>query len=382
MGSSSDGHFNAFQKERLGWLSYGGSPAIVTADTSGSYTMDAYAAPTSGVKAIRIPRDTDPVTGQLRWYYLENRQAVGFDDYLATWRFGPAVLNGVVFHVGTWGDANSSFILHMTPASSASGDLALAEGASYSDPVAGVTITVDAVNSIEATVTVSYGPQSCVRAAPTIDLKPSGTDWSVPGTPVSYIATVSNNDSDACADAVFDLTTQVPTDWTATLSDFAISAAPGTSASANLIVTSSTSAADDTYDITVVTTHQSNPELTDSSTAAYTVSAEVAANNPPVAVDDSTLLPLVEPVVIDVLVNDWDPDNDALRITTVSQAAKGSVVNNGNGTLSYPPGRRFKNRDSFSYAISDGTDSATATVFIALQESSKGGGKGGGKPNK
>jgi hypothetical protein len=99
-------------------------------------------------------------------------------------------------------------------------------------------------------------------------------------------------------------------------------------------------------------------------------------------VDDSAILARVEPVVIHVLANDWDPDNDVIQITTISQGAKGTVVNNGNGTLNYTPGRRFKNRDSFSYDISDGTDNATATVSISLQGSPKGGGKGGGKPDK
>ena len=108
--------------------------------------------------------------------------------------------------------------------------------------------------------------------------------------------------------------------------------------------------------------------------------AETASgNSPPVAVDDDEFLVQVQSVVIDVLANDWDPDNDVIRVKAVSQGAKGTVVNNGNGTLTYTPGNRFKNRDSFSYEISDETETATATVSITLQKSSKGGGKGRGK---
>ena len=77
-----------------------------------------------------------------------------------------------------------------------------------------------------------------------------------------------------------------------------------------------------------------------------------------------------------------DPDNDSIWVKAVSQGSKGTVVNNGDGTVTYTPGRRFKNRDSFSYEISDGVDASTATVSISLQEPSKGGGKGGGKPDK
>jgi len=383
MGESWSGHFNAFQKERLGWLNYGESPAIVTADSSGSYTLEAYASPSNGVKAIRIPRDTDPATGQARWYYLESRQAIGFDDFLVASYYGASVMNGVVFRLGTWDSANSSHLLHMTPDSPTFDwrDLALAVGASYSDPVAGVTVTVDAVDSGGAIVTVSYGPQICVHAAPTVNLIPSGSDWVVPGTPLSYTATVSNNDSGACADGMFDLTSQIPASWTVVFTDPTVSLAPGTSASTSLTVTSSTVAPDGVYDIVVTAAQEADPGYAGSDTATYTVMAETgSSNSPPVAVDDDEILTQVQSVVIDVLANDWDPDNDVIRVKAVSQGAKGTVVNNGNGTLTYTPGRRFKNRDSFSYDVSDETETATATVSISLQTSSKGGGKGGGKP--
>jgi hypothetical protein len=53
-------------------------------------------------------------------------------------------------------------------------------------------------------------------------------------------------------------------------------------------------------------------------------------------------------------------------------------VSNGDGTLTYTPGKGFKGNDSFTYAITDGTDSATAEVVVSVQET-PGGGKGGGK---
>ncbi len=385
MGESAGGHFNAFQKERLGWLNYGESPAIVTADNSGSYTLEAYASPSNGVKAIRIPRDTDPATGQARWYYLESRQAIGFDDFLVSSYYGASAMNGVAFRLGTWGSADSSHLLHMTPDSPTFDwrDLALEVGASYSDAVAGVTVTVDTVNNGGATVYVSYGPQSCARADPTIDLSPSESDWVVPGSPVSYTATVSNNDSGACADGMFDLTSQIPAGWMVVFTDSTVSLAPGTSASTSLTVTSSTVATDGVYDIAVTATQETDSGYAGSDTAIYTVMAETgSSNSPPVAVDDDEILEQVQSVVINVLANDWDPNNDAIQVTHVSQGVKGTVVNNGDGTLTYTPGNRFKNKDNFSYDITDGTDTATATVSISLQASSKGGGKGGGKPKK
>ena len=43
MGGSSY-HFNAFQKERLGWLNYGASPPITPVTASGTYSIDGYEA--------------------------------------------------------------------------------------------------------------------------------------------------------------------------------------------------------------------------------------------------------------------------------------------------------------------------------------------------
>src|SRR5205814_9533941 len=57
-------HFNAFQKERLGWLNSGASPPITTVLTEGTYTLEAYELAGSGPKALKILKSTDPATGQ------------------------------------------------------------------------------------------------------------------------------------------------------------------------------------------------------------------------------------------------------------------------------------------------------------------------------
>ncbi len=51
-------HFNAFQKERLGWLAYGSSPPIKTVTSSGTYTIDPYESLGTVPKALKIPRGT------------------------------------------------------------------------------------------------------------------------------------------------------------------------------------------------------------------------------------------------------------------------------------------------------------------------------------
>src|SRR5262249_53978844 len=42
MGRPSAGHFNAYQKDRLGWLGYGASPPITMVEANGAYSLDPY----------------------------------------------------------------------------------------------------------------------------------------------------------------------------------------------------------------------------------------------------------------------------------------------------------------------------------------------------
>src|SRR5262245_62570012 len=66
----------------------------------------------------------------------------------------------------------------------------------------------------------------------------------------------------------------------------------------------------------------------------------------------------------DVLENDSDVDNTLTpaSITGYSQGGNGSVVYNNDGTFTYTPNLDFNGSDSFTYTLSDGLASATATV--------------------
>lgn len=77
-------------------------------------------------------------------------------------------------------------------------------------------------------------------------------------------------------------------------------------------------------------------------------------NRPPVAVAD--LVGGVTsgvPVIIDVLANDSDADGDALTITAVSDGEQGTVVNNGDGTVTYTAEPGAICSDQFSYTVTD-----------------------------
>ncbi len=77
-------------------------------------------------------------------------------------------------------------------------------------------------------------------------------------------------------------------------------------------------------------------------------------------------------MTINVLANDIDPDGDQLTITSVGPAAHGSVVNNGNGTLTYTPAAGFIGFDTFTYTICapEGclVSSSTAAVTVTVQK--------------
>ena len=100
----------------------------------------------------------------------------------------------------------------------------------------------------------------------------------------------------------------------------------------------------------------------DTSTVNVTVLAE---NDQPVALDDSASTGQGEPVIIDVLGNDFDIDGDILSIDSVTDGGNGSVSISGD-TVIYTPNAGFEGEDSFTYTVTDGdlTDTATVTVDV------------------
>ena len=101
------------------------------------------------------------------------------------------------------------------------------------------------------------------------------------------------------------------------------------------------------------------------------------SNSAPIAADDAVEIASKSAVTIDALANDNDPDGDILTIKSVGKASLGSVTIKDN-KIYYVPGKRFKDRDSFIYTITDGKVDSSATVTIQLVGSSDGGGGSGG----
>jgi uncharacterized repeat protein (TIGR01451 family)/gliding motility-associated-like protein len=126
-------------------------------------------------------------------------------------------------------------------------------------------------------------------------------------------------------------------------------------------------------------------------TLVYTYT--VCDNGTPQACDTATLtievLPLPEPsentvtanndtattesgqaVNINVVANDFDMEGDAFTVTSNTQPANGTLVNNGNGTFTYTPNAGFEGVDTFTYTICDDVTPTpacdTATVAITV----------------
>ena len=103
-------------------------------------------------------------------------------------------------------------------------------------------------------------------------------------------------------------------------------------------------------------------------------------NRAPVAGADTAVVPASGPRTITLaasalLANDSDPDGDVLRIIGLGTAAHGTLSLYTNGTpanfaddvILYTPDAGYAGLDAFSYALSDGTASASATVMVTVE---------------
>jgi M6 family metalloprotease-like protein len=239
MGSGA-GHYNSFQKERLGWLNYGTLPPITTATTSGTYTLAPYETSDSNPKALKVLKFMDPSTQLSYYYYIEYRQPLGFDSFITSSMAGQNITSGVVIHLAQEGTPNSSDLLDMTPNSSTYfdwNDVALVAGATYSDPDAGMSITTQSIGN-NATVNVSLSQPSCVRALPAISISPSQPGPVAAGTTLTYTVTVTDNDSSSCGASTFSLQPTIAYGWTDTLSSSQLTLNSGATSSVTFSVTS------------------------------------------------------------------------------------------------------------------------------------------------
>jgi len=152
------GHYNPFQKQRIGWLDYDVSPPITRVQQSGTYAIDVYDVPGIAPKALKIQRGT---TAQA--FYVALRRLVRFESAA-----------GIFVHLATDGNPDSSYLLDMTPEGpKATSDGNLAVGQSFTDPVSGIKIQ-----------TISISPD---RMSATIAVTMPGVPPSLPPIPTTLV---------------------------------------------------------------------------------------------------------------------------------------------------------------------------------------------------
>lgn len=111
---------------------------------------------------------------------------------------------------------------------------------------------------------------------------------------------------------------------------------------------------------------QDSTNMVASGTVSITV---VPVNDPPVAVNDSaTTNEAGSGVTLNVLANDRDLDSSPLSVSSVSSPAFGTATRNADNTITYVPTATYSGADSFTYTVSDGVATATATVSIQVKE--------------
>jgi hypothetical protein len=219
------GHMNAFQKERLGWLNYGSSPAIQTVTATNNYWVEPLEGLSNGgPKALKILKSTD-ASGYRTWYYVETRAKIGVDA---------GVPSGVAIHTGSEATGNSSNQTDIQPSTTA-WDSVLDVGQSFVDSTLGMTITTVSADNSGALVQVAFGAVPCTGLTPTVSLSPSAARWVLPGSTVSYTVSITSNDSSGCSPAVFNLAAAAPAGWAASFGSALLGPiAPGATATASL----------------------------------------------------------------------------------------------------------------------------------------------------
>jgi hypothetical protein len=245
-------HLNAFQKERLGWLNYGSSPAIRTVSTGNDYWLDPYETTGGGYpKALKI---WNPTTST--YYYIESRAGIGFDAN---------VTSGVTIHSGSPTVGNSSYQLDLAPTTT-EWDSMLDPGQVFRDDAIGLNVQTLSTSATGAVVSVIFTAVPCAAATPSVSLANSSF--------LKYTVTVANNDGTNCTASPFAFSSNVPAGWSAAFSPSTLSSlASGASATTTLTLTPPTGTSG-TYSFTVNATN-SNSGYSGSATGSLMLAASL-----------------------------------------------------------------------------------------------------------
>lgn len=387
MGGPDIGYLNTFQRERLGWLEGEHASKTLEVTQNGTYSIANYETTSEQPVTIKVPRGTDPSTGAKKWFYIEYRQSIGFDDFLDARSYSfyrGDVTDGIIIRSAVEGDGRSSNLLHFKTDSEYRAvfgrndwfDPSMPVGGSYTDPDSGVTLSlVSAANGIAEVSVVFDGSDNgnigtCTVNAPSVTAKAATNNSVAAGDEVQYQVTITNKDSADCSASSFSVNTSVPTGWK--VSRNAITLAAGETGQVMISVVSSVDASDKDYALNMIVTHGEDSSLQTAASVNYSVTTEISPSPELVAVDDQVTMSSKQSVIIDVMANDVVGEQNSASVLSFTRPSKGRLELLSDGTLRYTPEKKFKNNDSFTYTIGDGQSSSTAQVSVKLESSSGG----------
>lgn len=305
MGNQRAMHFDAEQKLLLGWIP---SSSVVTKSSgSGSYTLSPLETAGASVYAVKIP-----TSNANRTYWLEYRQPIGFDAPI-----GSYPNNGPIVHVARpfeWSSgSDDTEIVDMTPGSAGGfGDAVLSVGQTYTDSSTGVTLSTVSAASTSTAVQLSFGPQACVPAQPTMSLSPV-SQTSLAGGALVYTLSITNTDSVGCSGETYTFTPSLPAGWSSSLSNSSVTVSSGASANTTLTVTSPSGTTDGSYGITA---QAQNAAATENASAqgTYVVFTPVVDTTPPTVLITS---PANGSTISGIFANVAVTASDNIRVTKV-----------------------------------------------------------------
>ncbi|KIN72244.1 cadherin-like domain-containing protein [Sulfitobacter guttiformis] len=110
--------------------------------------------------------------------------------------------------------------------------------------------------------------------------------------------------------------------------------------------------------------------ITDGNGGQATATVDVTVNpvnDGPLAEDDSATTEIDTPVTVPVLANDSDPEGDPISVISAS-SPDGTVVINGDGTLTFTPNAGFIGEAQVNYSITDGALTDPAVLFVQVSD--------------
>lgn len=127
-------------------------------------------------------------------------------------------------------------------------------------------------------------------------------------------------------------------------------------------------AASTTYTFNVKARDSYGNTTQSSADASITTPAAPPVNKAPVAVADTASVVIGKSVTIPVLLNDADPDGDALTVSALGRPAKGTATRTSDlKQVVYTAGKKT-GTDTFNYTISDGKGhTATAAISVTIK---------------